>query len=184
MKQHVIIVPSDRLIIVDGTPLQFDFPAPENMHALQWHGDNGHIEWTDDINHPLTPDDYEVDVAPFVTLWEAEKARLDEEAATAEASRIAEYNSTPARAARIRSERDRRLNATTWLVERHKEQTEGNIETSITEEDYAALLTYRQALRDLPQQQGFPWSGDINAPDVPWPALFTRPKSMTLRTKK
>ena len=155
MKQHVIIVPSDRLIIVDGTPLQFDFPAPENMHALQWHGDNGHIEWTDDINHPLTPDDYEVDVAPFVTLWEAEKARLDEEAATADA-------------ARIRSERDRRLDATTWLVERHKEQTAGNIETSITGEDYAALLTYRQALRDLPQQEGFPWEGPDD-PKCPWP---------------
>ena len=74
-------------------------------------------------------------------------------------ARIAEYNSEPARAARIRAERDRRLDATTWLVERHKEQTAGNIETSITGEDYAALLAYRQALRDLPQQEGFPWEG-------------------------
>lgn len=125
MKQHVTVVPSDRLIIVDGVALCFDFPAPKNMHALQWHEGSGHIEWTDDINHPLTPDDYEADVAPFVALWEAEKARLDEKAAAAGAARIAEYNSEPARAARIRAERDRRLDATTWLVERHKEQTAG-----------------------------------------------------------
>lgn len=173
MKQHVTVVSSDRLIIVDGIALCFDFSAPENMHALQWHEGSGHIEWTDDINHPLTPDDYEADVAPFVALWEAEKARLDEEAAAAEAARIAEYNSPEARAARIRSERNRRLDATTWLVERHKEQTTGAIKTSITEKDYNALLAYRQALRDLPQQQGFPWHGDVNALDVPWPLMPT-----------
>ena len=96
MKQHVIVVPSDRLIIVDGVPLQFDFPVPENLHAVQWHNDTGEMEWTDDINHPLTPADYAEDVAPFVELWEAEKARLEEEAAAAEAARLAEYNSVEA----------------------------------------------------------------------------------------
>ena len=168
MKQHVTVIPSDRLIIVDGASLRFAFDTPADLHALQWHEGRGEMEWTDDINHPLTPDDYEADVAPFVALWEAEKARLDGEAAASEAARIAEYNSEPARAARIRAERDRRLDATTWLVERHKEQTAGNIETSITGEDYAALLTYRQALRDLPQQQGFPWEGPDD-PACPWP---------------
>ena len=96
MKQHVIVVPFDRLIIVDGTPLQFDFPAPEKLHAVQWHNGTGEMEWRDDINHPLTPADYAEDVAPFVELWEAEKARLEEEAAAAEAARLAEYNSVEA----------------------------------------------------------------------------------------
>ena len=96
MKQHVIVVPSDRLIIVDGTPLQFDFPAPEKLHAIQWHNGTGEMEWRDDINHPLTLADYAEDVAPFVELWEAEKARLEEEAAAAEAARLAEYNSVEA----------------------------------------------------------------------------------------
>ena len=35
MKQHVIVVPSDRLIIVDGTPLQFDFPAPRTKRSVR-----------------------------------------------------------------------------------------------------------------------------------------------------
>lgn len=168
MKQHVTIVPSDNLVIVDGEALRFDFKAPEGVHAIQWHDGSGHVEWTGKNNTDMKETDYEAQVAPFVELWEEEKARLEEEAAAAEASRLAEYNSEPARAARIRAERDRRLDATTWLVERHKEQTAGNIETSITGEDYAALLTYRQALRDLPQQEGFPWEGPDD-PKCPWP---------------
>ena len=143
-------------------------PAPENMHALQWHEGSGHIEWTDDINHPLTPDDYEADVAPFVALWEAEKARLDEEAAAAEAARIAEYNSPEARAARVRAERDRRLASCTWIIERHRDQLDNGEATTLSEEQYQAWQTYRQALRDLPQQPGFPWEGPDD-PACPWP---------------
>ena len=104
MKQHVIVVPSDRLIIVDGTPLQFDFPVPENLHAIQWHNGTGEMEWRDDINHPLTLADYAEDVAPLVELWEAEKARLEDEAATAEAARLAEYNSVEATRGRKQEE--------------------------------------------------------------------------------
>lgn len=80
MKQHVTVVPSDNLVIVDGVPLVFGFAAPANLHALQWHDGAGETEWTDDINHPLTEQDYADDIAPFVALWEAEKARLDAEA--------------------------------------------------------------------------------------------------------
>lgn len=80
MRNHVTVVPVDKIIIVDGFALNFDFDAPINLHALQWHDGAGEMEWTDDINHPLTPSDYTEDVAPFVTLWEAEKARLNAEA--------------------------------------------------------------------------------------------------------
>lgn len=80
MKQHVTVIPSDRLIIVDGASLRFAFDTPADLHALQWHEGRGEMEWTDDINHPLTPADYADDVAPFVALWETEKARLDAEA--------------------------------------------------------------------------------------------------------
>ena len=89
MKQHVTVVPSDRLVIVDGEALRFDFKAPEGVHAIQWHDGSGHVEWTGKNNTDLEEADYEAQVASFVTLWEAEKARLETKAAEAEA----EYNS-------------------------------------------------------------------------------------------
>lgn len=84
----VTVVPADRLVIVDGEALLFDFPAPEGLHALQWSGESGHTEWTDGRpNLPLTAADHAAQIAPFVTLWQAEKARREEEAARTEAAR-------------------------------------------------------------------------------------------------
>ena len=93
---RVTVVPADRLVIVDGQALTFEFSAPERMHALQWDGKQGHIEWqgSDDEpphNEPLEAASYADQVAPYVDLWTKEKKRLDNEAAAAEA----EYNSLP-----------------------------------------------------------------------------------------
>lgn len=156
----VTVVPADSLIIVDGAALVFLFDAPENLHALQWHGNKGHTEWTDGPNRPLVSDDYDDQVAPFVRLWQDEKTRLEQAAADAEAARLAEYNSEAARFERLRAERDRRLTATDYLLMQdypldntHKE----------------AVRLYRQALRDLPSQEGAPWDG--GGESTPWPDL-------------
>ena len=84
----VSVVPSDKLIIVDGEAIVFDAPfvAPENMHALQWNGTSGHIEWEDDYNWILGPEAYEEEVAPYVAIWQAEQARREQAAAEAEAA--------------------------------------------------------------------------------------------------
>ena len=49
----VTVVPGDRLIIVDGEAIVFEspFPAPSNLHALQWNGTSGEIEWTASSPH-------------------------------------------------------------------------------------------------------------------------------------
>lgn len=85
----VTVVPADRLIIVNGEALKFDFPAPPDLHALQWDDVTqiGHMEFVDDYNQSLDASLYDEEVAPFVTLWQAEKARLEDEAAQAEAER-------------------------------------------------------------------------------------------------
>ena len=93
---RVTVVPADRLVIVDGLALTFDFNAPGRMHALQWDGLQGHIEWDGSGHEPprnelLTADSYADRIAPYVELWEGEKSRLEAEAAAAEA----EYNSLP-----------------------------------------------------------------------------------------
>ena len=86
---QVTVVPADHLIIVDGATLVFTYVAPENLHALQWRGDTGHTEWTDGPNKPLTAEDYDEQVVPYVALGEEEKRRLEAEAAAAEEA----YNS-------------------------------------------------------------------------------------------
>lgn len=155
----VTVVPADNLIIVDGKALVFPFDAPANLHALQWRVDSGHIEWTDALNKPLTMEDYDDQVAPFVTLWQDEKARIDQAVAESEAARLAEYNSETARFERLRAERDRRLTATDYLL-----MQDYPLDNTRKE----AVRLYRQALRDLPSQEGAPWDG--GGKETPWPA--------------
>lgn len=97
MRTHVIAVPVDKIILVDGEPLRFDYQAQENLHALQWHEGKGELEWKDySPNTPISGEaDYSQHVAPFVQAFEAEKARLQAEAERAEAERLALYNSEP-----------------------------------------------------------------------------------------
>ena len=68
---------------------------------------------------------------------------------------------------RLRSERDTRINSVLWLRERHADELELGKETLLTPEQYTALLTYIQALRDIPTQPGAPWDGGGEL--TPWP---------------
>ena len=162
---RVTVVPADRLVIVDGQALTFAFNAPERMHALQWDGKQGHIEWLGSgdeppHNEPLGADSYAGQVAPYVKMWEEEKARLEQAAAEAEAARLAEYNSEEARFERLRSERDRRLAATDYLL-----MPDYPLDDTLKEN----VQAYRQALRDLPSQEGSPWDG--GGEETPWPEI-------------
>ena len=62
-------------------------------------------------------------------------------------------------AARVRAERDGRIAETDYLV-----MPDYPLDTDKIEE----IKVYRQALRDLPQQPGFPWDGPDD-PACPWP---------------
>lgn len=81
MKTHVTVIPSDGIISVDGEVLFLDGIKSETLHALQWHDGAGHVEPGNGLpNEELSTDDYAGRVAPFVALWEEEKARLEKEA--------------------------------------------------------------------------------------------------------
>lgn len=160
---RVTVVPADRLVIVDGQALTFDFNAPGRMHALQWDGLQGHIEWRGSGDEPphnevLDADSYADLVAPYVKAWEEEKARQEQVASEAEAARLAEYNSEEARFERLRAERDSRLSATDYLL-----MQDYPLDNTLKE----AVRLYRQALRDLPSQEGAPWDG--GGEKTPWP---------------
>lgn len=61
----------------------------------------------------------------------------------------------------VRRERDRRISATDYLMA---------TDYPLPDEARTLVTVYRQALRDLPGQPGFPWSGPDD-PSCPWPAL-------------
>lgn len=160
MISRVTVVPADHLVIVDGEALVFSYPAPKNMHALQWTNNAGHIEWKDGPNQPLEAADYEHQVAPFVVFWKDEKARREQAVAEAEAARLAEFNSEGSRFERLRAERDRRLAETDYLLMPDYPLSEGQ---------RTVLQVYRQALRDLPSQEDAPWDG--GGEETPWPEI-------------
>ena len=146
MHNHVTVIPADNTISVNGEGLNFDFIAPENMHALQWHNGAGHIEYNDGSpNRPLSTADYAAEVAPFVAKWQAENDRLVEEASRPP---------TPEeKASVIRQQRDALLSATDYRMMPDYPMSE------LCREN---LKLYRQLLRDIPEQPGFPNS-------VVWP---------------
>lgn len=51
-----------------------------------------------------------------------------------------------------RSERDAALQELLWMADRHNQQVQLGIETTLTDLQYLALLGHIQALRDYPQQ--------------------------------
>lgn len=63
--------------------------------------------------------------------------------------------------AAIRAERDRRLRLCDKMS-----PMRWNV---LTEEERATWAAYRQALLDIPEQEGFPWGGVVE--DAPWPEI-------------
>jgi len=57
-----------------------------------------------------------------------------------------------------RSWRDAELERWLWLRERHRDQQEIQLDTTLSNEHFSELLTYFQALRDWPQSSLFPAS--------------------------
>lgn len=60
------------------------------------------------------------------------------------------------KSAEARAERDRRIDAIRWRIERYQTQEAAGLETTDTAEHYKAILLYVQTLRDVPAQSGFP----------------------------
>lgn len=68
----------------------------------------------------------------------------------------------------FRIRRDVRLAVSQWLVDRHRDQVALGMTTSLTTQQFAALLTWRQQLRDLPQVNA---AADPNSLALPAPPV-------------
>lgn len=142
---QVTVVPADHLIIVDAAALVFPFDAPTNLHALQWRGGTGHTEWTDGPNQPLTAEDYDEQVAPFVKLWQAEKARLEKKAAEEAAAR-ALPDAKSAKQSEIQNGYDAALAASLTMPAASPTAQDVSIGAALLAVDDAEGLAYVQAL--------------------------------------
>ncbi|MDR3398734.1 MAG: phage tail assembly chaperone [Pandoraea sp.] len=64
----------------------------------------------------------------------------------------------------LRRMRDAMIERTDWLVQRHRDEQDMKRATTMSADAFAALLLYRQTLRDLPIATGFP---DLGMPALP-----------------
>ncbi|MEJ8675359.1 phage tail assembly chaperone [Chromobacterium amazonense] len=99
---------------------------------------------------------------PPFAIWKGDHWGVDE-AVKPETKRWPELTEQE-RAAQARTERDQRLTATEWLVQRHRDETDLGRPATLKREEFDQLMAYRQALRDIPMQSGFP-------DQVDWPIL-------------
>ena len=67
----------------------------------------------------------------------------------------------------VRTERDKRIDAVSWQMERHQSETRQGL---VPTDDITVLDAYIQALRDITSTDGFPWAGPDD-PNIPWPVL-------------
>lgn len=115
--------------------------------------------YTDDINGDNYPSD-------AVEISEEEWRQLLEEASQGRII-VADDSGRPAamdrppetveqQAARERAWRDAEVDSTEWLASRHRDEQDMQLPTTLTAEQFAELLVYRQALRDWPQSEPFP----------------------------
>ena len=93
MKAHITIIPEDSFMSVDGMSMNFELPSSENIHAIQWHSGKGELEYEDETpNLIFDSADYETILAPFLTAFELELQKREEERIAEEKRLEEEYN--------------------------------------------------------------------------------------------
>ena len=81
---NVTIVKEDKMVLIDGEAMNFDFVLPTNVWAVQWNGTSGEVEFNDG-----TPNEAITDFSAyqsFVDGHATEKQRLADVATDAEAA--------------------------------------------------------------------------------------------------
>ena len=151
---RITIIPSDKTIGIDGDfllSIQQDMSwVPENIHAVQWYDTWGEVEYTDDSPNERIEDIglYEQAIIDFNN----EKQRIEDEqkAQEEELKRIEDEQKAREEAIEasrdyleeLRSLRNQKLTQSDWTQVS---------DAPFTEEQKISWQSYRQALRDLPE---------------------------------
>ena len=123
------------------------------------------IHRTSDDSYVITKNGFPYHVYPYAAEFAQEwdevlaYAEAHPECVTEEQLYVPPVPTQEDLAARVRAERDRRIAETDYLV---------MPDYPLSQEKLEEIKVYRQALRDLPQQSGFPWNGPDD-PACPWP---------------
>ncbi len=69
------LISDDKIVIKDGEPFNFTSSIPSVIHAIQWYGDKGEIEYNNgDSNKKITKLS---DIQEFIDLFDKEKQKKD-----------------------------------------------------------------------------------------------------------
>ncbi len=140
---RLTIVKPDNLVIIDKEPVTVDltaFSLPDHLHALQWYGNHGEIEFDDGT--PNQTIDNITAYQPVIDRYVELKKQAENPPSLSEDE---QYKL-------LVSQRNRYLNQTDWLILRQQEQQQTASSTVTTVSDFNDILRWRQQLRDLPQQ--------------------------------
>ena len=141
---NVTIVYPDDLVIIDGKPQRFDLSSysfPAAFWALQWHNNQGEIEFNNtEANQMIT------ELPEWTTAIIEEHARLTEQALQPPPPPTPEEQLQE-----MKWQRNRMLDDSDWTVMRHKDQLELGLPTTLSDTAYKATLQWRQQLRDMPE---------------------------------
>lgn len=156
------VVIDDKVIIKNGEALHFEGDIAEqnfkavvtaqgntNAHAIQWDGTTGSIEDVDPTNEHSVPTQAQINA--YIAAFDAEKGRLKQEEKTdylaLDAIEIAK-------------------------AERVEKLEETDVEALSDRTMSAAMVAYRQALRDLPDHPT-DWNPSLSWDDDTWTGSLT-----------
>jgi hypothetical protein len=151
---RLTIIPGDKAIGIGGEfllKIQEDLSwIPSNIHAVQWNGESGHIEYKDETPNELINDLGIYEQA--IDTYNNEKQRIEDQKIAKEAER--DYWEE------LRSLRDQKLTECDWTQ---------IPDAPLTQEQKTTWATYRQQLRDLPKNITDPKVLVNDSSDSGWP---------------
>ena len=143
---RITIVRDDNLVIVDERAATIDVSdLPSNLHALQWRGETGEVEFNDG-----TPNEIIANITQYQRYINVHQEIIAKEDEPPPPPTEHEKYS------KLIMQRDQKLAETDWLVMRHLEREDlylakdKGIKPALYD-NYIPVLEYRQHLRDLPQ---------------------------------
>jgi len=83
------IVPDDKIISVDGVGVICDFDIDSDIHAVQWNGTSGHVEWKDGVGKPQLTLSNIADYQSYIDLHGVKKAEQEQAVQDAETAALA-----------------------------------------------------------------------------------------------